>query len=151
MQTKHLFVSIHIWNKGEVGAPFNGLSSPVKYFTDRSKAVLLLWIFYVFLSCVCYACVRICLYVPCGHLLGKGWPLGSICGVVLWVCYFPICILGQVWYLIVSIPDLCTLTFFERSGLLLDWDFFEHFVEILKFRWYFDLVLLLLLLLRILI
>ena len=26
----------------------NGLSPPVKYFTDRSKAVLLLWIFYVF-------------------------------------------------------------------------------------------------------
>ena len=20
---------------------------------------------------------RVCLYVPCGHLLGKGWPLGS--------------------------------------------------------------------------
>ena len=26
--------------------------------------------------------------------------------------YFPIGILGQVWYLIVSIPDLCDLTFF---------------------------------------
>ena len=34
-------------------------------------------IFYVFLSCVCYAFVRVCLYVPCGYLLGKGWPLGS--------------------------------------------------------------------------
>ena len=30
----------------------------------------------LFLSCVCYAFVRGCLYVPCGHLLGKGWPLG---------------------------------------------------------------------------
>ena len=30
-----------------------------------------------FLSCVCYAFVIVCLYVPCGHLLGKGWPLGS--------------------------------------------------------------------------
>ena len=30
-----------------------------------------------FLSCVCYAVVHICLYVLCGHLLGKGWPLGS--------------------------------------------------------------------------
>ena len=29
------------------------------------------------LSCVCYAFVQVCLYVPCGHLLGKGWPLGS--------------------------------------------------------------------------
>ena len=61
-------------------APLNCLSPPVKYFTDRSKAVLLLWIFYVFLPCVCYAFVRVCL--------------------------FPIGILGQVWYLIVSIPDL---------------------------------------------
>ena len=25
-----------------------------------------------FLSCVCYVIVRVCLYVPCGHLLGKG-------------------------------------------------------------------------------
>ena len=30
-----------------------------------------------FLSCVCYAFVCVCLYVSCGHLLGKGWPLGS--------------------------------------------------------------------------
>ena len=38
-----------------------------------SKAILLLWIFYVFvLSCVCYFFVRVCLYVLCGHLLGKG-------------------------------------------------------------------------------
>ena len=42
-------------------------------FSDRSKAVLLLWIFYVFvLSCVCYVFVCVCLYVLCGHLLGKG-------------------------------------------------------------------------------
>ena len=45
----------------------------VLYFTDRSKAVLLLWNFYVFvLSCVCYVFVLVCLYVLCGHLLGKG-------------------------------------------------------------------------------
>ena len=24
------------------------------------------------LSCVCYAFESVCLYVPCGHLLGKG-------------------------------------------------------------------------------
>ena len=30
-----------------------------------------------FLSCVCYAFGHVYLYVPCGHLLGKGWPLGS--------------------------------------------------------------------------
>ena len=25
-----------------------------------------------FLTCVCCAFVRVCLFVPCGHLLGKG-------------------------------------------------------------------------------
>ena len=41
---------------------------------------LWLWYFLIILTCcfcVFYAFVRICLYVPCGHLLGKGWPLGS--------------------------------------------------------------------------
>ena len=85
MQTKYLSVLIHIWIKDEVGAV-----KPVKYFTDRSKAVLLLWIFYVFvLSCVCYVFVRVCLDVLCGHLLGKGWPLGSRLWCLLWVCHFP--------------------------------------------------------------
>ena len=114
MQTKYLCVLIHIWIKGEVGAIKPVLSPAVKYFTDRSKAVLLLWIFYVFvLACVCYVFVCVCLYVLCGHHLGKGWLLGSR----LWclcVCHFPIGILGQVWYLIISIPDLCTLTYFYK-------------------------------------
>ena len=95
------------------------LSPPVKYFTDRCKALLLLWIFYVFvLSCVCYVFVHVCLYVLCGHLLGKGWPLGSRLwcltvslslshwypgsGVVLdcsdsW-CLHPYLLLISVWY-----------------------------------------------------
>ena len=34
-------------------------------------------LFCFFLSGVSYAFVRVCLFVPCGHLLGKGWPLGS--------------------------------------------------------------------------
>ena len=39
------------------------------------------------LSCVCYAFVCVCLYVPCGHLLGKGISLGS-----------------RLWCLTVSLP-----------------------------------------------
>ena len=27
--------------------------------------------------CLLCLCVRVCLFMPCGHLLGKGWPLGS--------------------------------------------------------------------------
>ena len=33
--------------------------------------------FVFFLSCVCYAFGRVCLYVPCSHLLGKGCHLVS--------------------------------------------------------------------------
>ena len=66
-----------------------------------------------FCSVLCLLCfVRVCLYVLRGHLLGKGWPLGSRLWCLLRVCHFPIGILGQVWYLIVSIPDLCNLTYF---------------------------------------
>ena len=32
------------------------------------------------------------------------------------MCYFPIGILGQVWYLIVSIPDLCRLSYFVLAS-----------------------------------
>ena len=53
-----------------------------------------------------------CLVVTCWE---RADLLALVCGVLLWVCYFPIGILGQVWYLIVSIPDLCTLTYFEKS------------------------------------
>ena len=70
-----------------------------------------------FCSVLCLLCfVHVCLYVLCGHLLGKGWPLGSRLWCLLWVCHFPIGILGQVWYLIVSIPDLCTITYFYSNG-----------------------------------
>ena len=75
----------------------------MKYFTDPSKAVLLLWSF--FLSCVRYAFARICtLWSPAGK------------GVTSWLSFivsncdfvtFPIGILGQVWYLTLSIPNIC--------------------------------------------
>ena len=39
-------------------------------------------------------------------------PMFDLQWCLLWVCHFPIGILGQVWYLIVSIPDLCTITYF---------------------------------------
>ena len=44
-----------------------GLSLPVKYFTDRSKVVLRLWIILLFMSCVChaFASVHCCLVVTC--------------------------------------------------------------------------------------
>ena len=91
-----------------------GLSPPVKYFTDRSKAVLLLWIFYVFFSVLCSLCLCVCPFI-CALLS----PAEK--GLTSWLSFvvsnyefvtFPFIILGKVWYLIVSIPDLCTLAYF---------------------------------------
>ena len=83
-----------------------------------------------FCSVLCLLCfVCVCLYVLCGHLLGKGWPLGSRLWCLLWVCHFPIGILGQVWYLIVSIPDLCTFTYFynyNHTKFGLKWNMFTY-------------------------
>ena len=44
---------VHILIKGEVGA-VKPVKPPVKYFTDRSKAVRLLWILYV-VFCLVFA------------------------------------------------------------------------------------------------
>ena len=82
---------------------------PVKYFTDSSKAVLF------FMDLVCVFClvfvmplcapVYLCLVVTC-------WERADLLALVAYYCEFVtllLGILGQVWYLIVSIPDLCTL------------------------------------------
>ena len=45
---------------------------------------------------------------------GRDWPLSSlVCGVVLCFVAFLCGVPGQVWCLLVSIPDLCLLHFFE--------------------------------------
>ena len=38
--------------------------------------------------------------------------LALVCGVYCELVTFSLVFQGQVWYLIVSIPDLCTLTYF---------------------------------------
>ena len=50
-------------NKGQGWRRKTGLSPPVKYFTDHSKAVLLLWIFYVFRSVLCLLCLCARLFI----------------------------------------------------------------------------------------
>ena len=54
----------------------------------------------LFVPCVCYAFLCVCLYVPCGQLLGKGWPLGS-----------------RLWCLTVS---LSLSHWYPGSGVVLD-------------------------------
>ena len=88
-----------------------------------------------FCSVLCLLCfVRVCLYVLCGHLLGKGWPLGSRLWCLLWVCHFPIGILGQVWYLIVSIPDLLCL-YLVHDSYISKFEFMNYLFSNLLVAW----------------
>ena len=72
----------------------------VKYFTNRSKAVLLLWIFYVFvLSCVAMFCARLFICVL--------WsPAGK--GLTSWLSF------------VVSSVSLSLSHWYPGSGVVLD-------------------------------
>ena len=100
------------WSTSEIRARF----APWNWFKPSSK--IFFWPFQggtffvdiLFYFCLVFAIpLCLCLYVPCGHMLGKDWPLGYRLWCLLYICHFPTGILGQVWYLIVSIPDICTL------------------------------------------
>ena len=74
-----------------------------------------MWIiFVIYVSCL--SCCLVCSLQPCGHLMGKDWPLGSlVCDVFLCFVTFPCGVQDQVWYMIVSIPDLCLLLTFTSG------------------------------------
>ena len=76
----------------------------------------LLWIIFdIYVSSL--PCFLVLSLQPCGHRLGKGWLLGSlVCDVPSVFVTFPCVVLGQVWYLFVSIPDLCILIFLHKLG-----------------------------------
>ena len=66
----------------------------------------------MFLFCLVFAMslcasVYMCFVVTCWK---RADLLALVCGVYY---HFPVGIMGQVWYLILSIPDLCTLTYFD--------------------------------------
>ena len=72
----------------------------------------------MFFSILCLICFRAHLFI-CA-LWSPAWKgLASWLSFVVYNCEFipfPFSgILGQVWYLIVSIPDLCTLTYFDKK------------------------------------
>ena len=47
--------------------------------------------FVIFICALSLPYCRVCFLQPCGHLLGKGWPLGScVCDVFLCFCRFPV-------------------------------------------------------------
>ena len=66
----------------------------------------------LFMSCVFHAftSVHCCLAVTC-------WERADLLYVMFNYVFvtFPCGILGQVWYLVVSIPDLCHLSYFNIS------------------------------------
>ena len=75
---------------------------------DPSNEVLLLRMLFIKVSCLSLLCCRLCSFQPCDYLLGNGWPLSSLVCCIFW-CFvtFPYSAPGQLWYLVVSIPDLC--------------------------------------------
>ena len=80
---------------------------------SRSKAVLLLWIFHVF-SVLCLLCLCARLFI-CALWSPAGKGLTSWLSFVVSICE------SVTFPLIVSIPDLCTLTYFS-------WDILVHAV-----------------------
>ena len=51
------------------------------FFTDRSKAVLILWIIFAIFCVLSF--IPVCSLWHCGHLLGKGLLLGPLVSDVL--------------------------------------------------------------------
>ena len=101
MQTKHICVLIHIWTNGEVGAPLNRFqpSSNLFYWPFQGGASFLGHLSYFCLVLLCLH-ARLFVLMPCSHLLGKGWPLGS-----------------RLWCLIVA---LSLSHWYPGSGVVLD-------------------------------
>ena len=71
----------------------------------------------LFMSCVfhSFASVHCCLMVTC-------WERADLLGLVsMFNCVFvtfPCGVLGQEWYLLVSIPDLCHLSYFGYNHII---------------------------------
>ena len=108
--------------------PANGMqhgevASPLNRFKASSK--IFYWPFQggtSFVDLLCFFCLAFAMPLCASvymYLVATCWErvefLALVCGVWLWVSHFSIGILAQVCYLIVSIPDLCTLTYFHQA------------------------------------
>ena len=83
-------------------------------FTDRSKAVLHLWILFVIMF---LSVMLSCLFIA-ASLVVTCWERFNLLALlyVMFSCIFGAfqCgVLGQVWYLIVLIPVLCIVSYFK--------------------------------------
>ena len=82
-------------------------------------AVLLLWILFLmnvsFLSLLFYL---VCSLQPSDHLIGKGWPLGTlVCFFSVFCFIFTCTVPGQVWYLIFTIPNLYPFLYYALNNI----------------------------------
>ena len=101
-------------NQGRGWIRETSLSPPVKYFTDHFKArYFFCGSFVFFVSCVSHAFASVHWALPCGHLLWKGWPLGSCWWCLLHFCYF------TRWYLGSGVVLDCIVSWSLPSFLLL--------------------------------
>ena len=68
-----------------------------------------------FVSCVChaFASIHCCLVVTCWKRADRLALVGDVNYIFV---SFPCGILGQVWCLIVSFPDLCLLSYFDYQS-----------------------------------
>ena len=105
-----LKVRLALWNRFKP-------SSKIFYWPFQSGTsfvdILMLLFFFCLVFAMPFSCasVYMCLVVTCWE---RAELLALVCRVLLWVCHFPIGILCQVWYLIVSIPDLYTFIYFNQ-------------------------------------
>ena len=84
---------IHIWTKGEVGAPWNWFKPSCKIFLLTVPS----WYFFLWIICViyvlCLSCFRARLFIAVlWSPEGKGLTSWLLFVMLLWFCYFPI------WY-----------------------------------------------------
>ena len=104
------FWKLFKWNWFKPSSKLLLLTVPRQYFFSGSFILFLYYFCHAFLSAQC------CLVVTCW----KGLTSWLSFVVLNWVVVtFPFGILGQVWYLIVSIPDLCPLSYFHTDHIVL--------------------------------
>ena len=71
-----------------------------------------------FFCVLCFSCFRVCLLLPKVTCLWERADLLALVGDVYCIFVTLACgILGQVWYLIVSFPDLCRRSYFVEFEL----------------------------------
>ena len=66
----------------------NGSLMKVESIAECSPWTILQY-FWPFFCVLCFSWFCVCSLLPCGHLLGKGWPLGCCWWCLLYFCYFP--------------------------------------------------------------